>query len=199
MEQGYSSTDLAWGIALHVAIGVVISISIFIQGMMTGTYALNYGSAILISIFTAIPIGLVNGNSISKPIESAKCSALSCAIGFVIMWVLLCASFMISITLFSFEQIDGNTMFMEMLPYALFGIASAAMGAAAAFISNSMVFHQPLAVVATQPAAQVANVQSAIAPSYVSTSNTVAGGRDLYDWEVAEKKHEERLAKIPRM
>tara|TARA_B110000263_G_C14976389_1_gene359513 strand:+ start:338 stop:526 length:189 start_codon:yes stop_codon:yes gene_type:complete len=62
-----------------------------------------------------------------------------------------------------------------------------------------MVFHQPLAVVATQPAAQVANVQSAIAPSYVSTSNTVSGGRDLYDWEVAEKKHEERLAKIPRM
>lgn len=204
MEQGYSSTDLAWGIALHVVIGVVISISIFIQGMINGAAGLLLlalilsGSAILISIFTAIPIGLVNGNSISKPIESAKCSALSCAIGFVIMWVIICASLVISIGLNS-ESVDGNTIFMAMLPYALFGIASAAMGAAAAFISNSMVFHQPLAVVATQPAAQVANVQSAIAPSYVSTSNTVAGGRDLYDWEVAEKKHEERLAKIPRM
>jgi hypothetical protein len=199
MEQGYSSTDLAWGIALHVVIGVVISISIFIQGMMEGTYALNSGFAILISIFTAIPIGLVNGNSISKPIESAKCSALSCAIGFVIMWVMLCASFMISITLLNSEQIDGNLIFMEILPYALFGIASAAMGAATAFISNSMVFHNQLPVVATQPALQVANVQSAIAPSYVSTSDTVSGGRDLYDWEVAEKKHEDRLARIPRM
>ena len=199
MEQGYSSTDLAWGIALHVVIGVVISISIFIQGMMAGTYALNSGFAILISIFTAIPIGLVNGNSISKPIESAKCSALSCGIGFVIMWVMLCASFMISITLLNSEQIDGNSIFMEILPYALFGIASAAMGAATAFISNSMVFHNQLPVVAAQPALQVANVQSAIAPSYVSTSDTVSGGRDLYDWEVAEKKHEDRLARIPRM
>jgi hypothetical protein len=115
------------------------------------------------------------------------------------MWVMLCASFMISITLLNSEQIDGNLIFMEILPYALFGIASAAMGAATAFISNSMVFHNQLPVVATQPALQVANVQSAIAPSYVSTSDTVSGGRDLYDWEVAEKKHEDRLARIPRM
>jgi hypothetical protein len=62
-----------------------------------------------------------------------------------------------------------------------------------------MVFHNQLPVVAAQPALQVANVQSAIAPSYVSTSDTVSGGRDLYDWEVAEKKHEDRLARIPRM
>jgi hypothetical protein len=62
-----------------------------------------------------------------------------------------------------------------------------------------MVFHHQLPVVAAQPASQIANVQSAIAPSYVSTSNTVSGGRDLYDWEIAEKKHEDRLAKIPRM
>lgn len=204
MEQGYSSTDLTWGIALHMAIGVVISISIFIQGIRDeGTIGLLLlslalsGSAILISIFIAIPIGLINGNKISKPIESAKCSALSCGIGFAIMWVMISASFMASISM-NLES-GNNTIFLKMLPYALFGIASAAMGAAAAFISNSMVFHHQLPVVAAQPAVQVANVQSAIAPSYVSTSDTVSGGRDLYDWEVAEKKHEDRLARIPRM
>ena len=204
MEQGYSSTDLTWGIALHGVIGVVISISIFIQGMLDDVIflfvlgALLSSSAVLISIFTAIPIGLVNGNKITKPIDSAMCSALSCGIGFVIMWVIISVSFMISIDLNSVSG-DENIIFAGMLPYSLFGIASAAMGAATAFISNSMVFHQQLPAVTTQPAAQVAYVQSAIAPSYVSTSNTVSGGRDLYDWEVAEKKHEERLAKIPRM
>lgn len=205
MEQGYSSTDLTWGIALHVAIGVVISISIFIQAMLDDgplglliLAVLLSSSAILFSIFTAIPIGLVNGNKITKPIDSAMCSALSCGIGFVIMWVIISVSFMISIS-FNSESSDENTIFTDMLPYALFGIASAAMGAATAFISNSMVFHHQLPVVAAQPAVQVANVQSAIAPSYVSTSNTVSGGRDLYDWEVAEKKHEDRLARIPRM
>ena len=204
MEQGYSSTDLTWGIALHGVIGVVISISIFIQGMLDDVIflfvlgALLSSSAVLISIFTAIPIGLVNGNKITKPIDSAMCSALSCGIGFVIMWVIISASLMASISLNS-ESFDEGGLFVDMLPYALFGIASAAMGAATAFISNSMVFHHQLPVVAAQPAVQVANVQSAIAPSYVSTSNTVSGGRDLYDWEVAEKKHEDRLARIPRM
>ncbi len=205
MEQGYSSTDLTWGIALHVVIGVVISISIFVQVMLNDSplgllvlAVLLSNSTILISIFTAIPIGLVNGNKITKPIDSAICSALSCGIGFVIMWVIISASFMISISLNS-ESFDEGGLFVEMLPYALFGIASAAMGAATAFISNSMVFHHQLPVVAAQSAIQVANVQSAIAPSYVSTSDTVSGGRDLYDWEVAEKKHEDRLARIPRM
>ena len=197
MEQGYSSTDLTWGISLHVAIGVIISISISIQGMLNSAIDILVlavslsSSAIFISIFTAIPIGLVNGNKITKPIDSAICSALSCGIGFVIMWVIISAT----ITAF----IGGSGVFTDMLPYALFGMSSAAMGAATAFISNSMVFHHQLRTVAVQPAVQVANVQSALAPSYVSTSNTVSGGRDLYDWEIAEKKHEDRLAKIPRM
>ena len=197
MEQGYSSTDLTWGISLHVAIGVIISISISIQGMLNSAIDILVlavslsSSAIFISIFTAIPIGLVNGNKITKPIDSAICSALSCGIGFVIMWVIISAT----ITAF----IGGSGVFTDMLPYALFGMSSAAMGAATAFISNSMVFHHQLPTVAVQPAVQVANVQSALAPSYVSTSNTVSGGRDLYDWEIAEKKHEDRLAKIPRM
>ena len=200
MTEDYSANDLTWGIALHAVIGVVLGVGIFVQGLIDEGSLLFIGfgmiiTSSLLAVVAALPVAIINSKRISDPIVAAKCSAISCGIGFVIMWVILSLFLMLSFELLTDDGIGND--FSEIFFYLFIGLISAGIGGAGSWICNIMVFHSAaVPVVAAQP--QAGDVASPLTPSYVSTSETVQGGRDLYDWEIAEKKHDDRLGRIPR-
>ena len=205
MTEDYSSSDLTWGIALHAGIGIALGIGIFIQGLIDdSTLILTFlgvvATAPLLAVLAAMPVGIINGKKIVNSMAAIKCSALSCGIGFLAMWGAVVIFLLLSVEILT-DNSTGDAA-VDLLYYMFLAPAGVAMGAVAAWVSNTMVFHSsPSPVVATaQPQAAITAQQTtgALAPSYVATANTVQGGRDLYDWEIAEKKHEDRLGKIPR-
>ncbi len=205
MTDDYSSSDLTWGIAIHAGIGIALGIGIFIQGLIDDaslilTFLGVVATAPLLAVLAALPVGIINGKKIMNSMAAIKCSALSCGIGFLAMWGAVVIFLILSVEMLT-DSGTGDEV-TELLYYMFLAPAGAVMGATAAWVSNTMVFHSspsPVAAIAQQQAAVPAQQSTgALAPSYVAAANTVQGGRDLYDWEVAEKKHEDRLGKIPR-
>ena len=205
MTDDYSSSDLTWGIAIHAGIGIALGIGIFIQGLIDDaslilTFLGVVATAPLLAVLAALPVGIINGKKIMNSMAAIKCSALSCGIGFLAMWGAVVIFLILSVEMLT-DSGTGDEV-TELLYYMFLAPAGAVMGATAAWVSNTMVFHSslsPVAAIAQQQAvAPAQQTAGALAPSYVAAANTVQGGRDLYDWEVAEKKHEDRLGKIPR-
>ena len=205
MTDDYSSSDLTWGIALHAAIGIALGIGIFIQGLIDDsllilTFIGVVSTAPLLAVLAALPVGIINGKKVSNSMASIKCSALSCGIGFLAMWGAVTIFLILSMEILTESGTSDDVT--DLLYHMFLAPAGASMGAAAAWVSNTMVFHSspsPVAAIAQQQATvSTQQTSGALAPSYVATAETVQGGRDLYDWEIAEKKHEDRLGKIPR-
>jgi hypothetical protein len=201
MSEDYSSSDLFWGIALHAAIGAILGVGLFVQGIFDEiAFIISFSSikaiAPVLAVIAALPVGIINGKRLSNSKSAMNCSALSCGIGFLVMWGVVVMLMLLGVQIFTDLQSSESLALLYQLFLAPVG---AAMGAAAAWISSTMAFG-PMKSSAVNVQQNTVQTQTAgnLAPSYVAAANTVQGGRDLYDWEVAEKKHEERLGRIPR-
>ena len=201
MSEDYTSSDLLWGITLHAAIGTVLGVGLFIQGIFDeSAFIISFSSikaiAPVLAVIAALPVGIINGKRLSNPKSAMNCSALSCGIGFLVMWGVVVVLMLLGVQIFTDLQSSESLALLYQLSLAPVG---AAMGAAAAWISSTMAFG-PMKSSAVNVQQNTVQTQTAgnLAPNYVASANTVQGGRDLYDWEVAEKKHEERLGRIPR-
>ncbi len=201
MSEDYSSSDLFWGITLHAAIGALLGVGLFIQGIFDErTFIISFNSitaiAPVLAVIAALPVGIINGKKLSSSKSAMNCSALSCGIGFLVMWGVVVVLMLSGVQIFTDLQSSESLALLYQLFLAPVG---AAMGAAAAWISSTMAFG-PMKSSDVNVQQNTVQTQTAgnLAPSYVASANTMQGGRDLYDWEVAEKKHEERLGRIPR-
>lgn len=179
-----------------------MGVGIFIQGIFDeNAFIISFSSikaiAPVLAVIAALPVGIINGKRLSNSKSAMNCSALSCGIGFLLMWGVVVVLMLLGVQIFTDLQSSESLALLYQLFLAPIG---AAMGAAAAWISSTMAFGPMKSSPVNTQQQTVVQTQTAgnLAPSYVAAANTVQGGRDLYDWEVAEKKHEERLGRIPR-